>query len=332
MRAALLTTIPTHHLVAGELPDPEPGRGELLLEMLACGICGTDLHVLEGRSYRPELPFVLGHEPVGRVIAAGSAEDGSWIGKRVALTLFTGDGTCPQCRAGNERLCPSLVSIVGILRANGGFAERLVVRTAQVLEVPDSLTDEAAASLVDAGATAANSVRVADVPEGSLTVIVGGGPIGFLAAELLRVAGRETLIVQTSAARREALAALGHRVVASVAEVRETPAVVIDAAGSPEVLPWAVEALGPQGVYVAAGYGPVDHLDLAPLARKEGTIIGVRSGRRDDLAHIISLAAASTIRLPPISRWPLAHINDALDALQERRVPGKAVIGLRAAA
>ena len=332
VRAALLTSIPARHLDLGEVPEPTARPGELLLDVLACGVCGTDLHILDGASYRPELPFVLGHEPVGRVVAAGSPEDAEWVGRRVTITLFTGDGTCAWCRAGDERLCPALVSITGVLSAPGGFAQRLRVRTKQALQLPNSLSDAEAASLVDAGATAANSVRVANVPPGSLTVIVGGGPIGFLAAELLRADSREVVIVQTSPARRDALAALGHEVRSSMEDVREHPAVVIDAAGAPEVLPWAMEALGPHGVYVAAGYGPVKHLDLAPLARKEATIVGVRSGRRDDLAHIVSLAADRSIRLPPISLWPLPAINEALDALRGRHVAGKAVIDVAAGA
>lgn len=328
MHAALLTTIPAHHLEAGLLPDPEPRAGELLLEVLACGICGTDLHILEGASYRPTLPFVMGHEPVGRVVAAGSREDESWIGRRVTITLFTGDGTCAWCVAGDERLCPNLVSLIGVLNANGGFAERLVVRTAQALPLPETLSDAEAASLVDAGATAANSVRVARPATGTLTVVVGGGPIGFLCAELLRAQDREVVVVQTSAPRRQALADLGHRVVESIGQVRGRPQVVIDAAGAPEVLPWALDVLGPHGVYVAAGYGRVEGLNLAPLARGELSVIGVRSGRRDDLAHIISLASERAIRLPPIACWPLSRINDALDALRARSVAGKAVIDL----
>jgi propanol-preferring alcohol dehydrogenase len=328
VRAALLTTIPAHHLETGVLPDPEPRPAELLLDVLACGICGTDLHILDGASYRPALPFVMGHEPVGRVIAAGSHEDEEWVGRRVAITLFTGDGTCTWCLAGDERLCPNLVSVTGVLGANGGFAERLVVRTAQAMPLPATMSDAQAASLVDAGATAANSVRVARPGKGTLTVVVGGGPIGFLCAELLRAHDREVVVVQTSAPRRQALADLGHRVVESIGQVRGRPQVVIDAAGAPEVLPWALDVLGPQGVYVAAGYGPVERLNLTPLARGELSVVGVRSGRRDDLAHIVALANEGAIRLPPITPWPLSRINDALDALRAHSVAGKAVIDL----
>jgi threonine dehydrogenase-like Zn-dependent dehydrogenase len=170
---------------------------------------------------------------------------------------------------------------------------------------------------------------VAPAPAGSLTVVVGGGPVGFFAAELLHDAGRECVVVQPSAARREALAVLGHHVVEGLSEVSGRPAAVIDAAGAPEVLPWALDALLPQGVYVAAGYGPVDGLDLGPAARKELLVRGVRSGRRDDLVAIMGLVADGRVRVPPLSTWPLEAINEALAALRGRRVPGKAVIDVR---
>jgi 2-desacetyl-2-hydroxyethyl bacteriochlorophyllide A dehydrogenase len=204
-----------------------------------------------------------------------------------------------------------------------------VVRTAQAVPVPDRLDDLAAATLVDAGATAANSVRVAAPPPGSLTVVVGGGPVGFFAAELLRESGRACVVVQPSAMRRETVAALGHRVVGRLADVSERPAVVIDAAGAGEVLPWALDALLPQGTYVAAGYALVDGLDLAPAARKELLLRGVRSGRRADLVAIMDLVAAGRVHVPPLSTWPLGAIDDALEALRARRVPGKAVIDVR---
>src|SRR4051812_17963206 len=102
-----------------ELPEPVPADDEIVLEVEACGICGTDLHILAGSSYAPELPFVLGHEPVGRVVLTGDAAR-DWLGARVAITLFTGCGTCVLCLDGDERLCESLVSITGVLRRAGG--------------------------------------------------------------------------------------------------------------------------------------------------------------------------------------------------------------------
>lgn len=326
MRAALLTAIPTRSLALGTIADPVPAANELLVAVEACGVCGTDLHVLEGTSYRPTLPFVLGHEPVGRVIGAGAQVDGSWVGQHVTCTLFTGCGRCELCQLGDERLCPELVSIHGVLGQNGGFAEQMTIRAAQAVAVPDGLTSDAAASLVDAGATATNTVRVIrDAPAGP-AVVVGGGPVGFYVAELLRAEGRDITIVQPSATRREMLAARGYRVATALTEVLEDPAVVVDCAGAPESLPWAVDRLRPRGQFVAAGYGPVDHLHLAPAARKELLITGVRSGRREDLERILDLVARGMVSNPPLQSWPLEAVNDAIGALRERKVPGKALI------
>lgn len=326
MIAAVAATIPTITLELREVPDPEPAAGELLVEVEACGICGTDLHILEGISYRPETPFTLGHEPVGRVIAVGSAADELWIGRRVTTTLFTGCGRCSWCRAGDERLCPDLESIIGVLRAQGGFAERLRIQTSKAVEVPARLTPCDAATLVDAGVTAANSVRTINRDPDGLLVVVGGGPVGFVAAELARAGGWDVTVVQTSLLRREALLSIGHTVVPSLREVSGRPSVVIDAAGTAPVVPWALEVLAPRGVLVAAAYGNVDSLNLGPAARKELRILGVRSGCRDDLVWVLHAAADSVIRLPAVTTWPLTAIDGAFAALRGRTVGGKAVI------
>lgn len=328
MRAAILTEVPADQLSVGALPDPMPAPGDLLLEVLACGICGTDLHILEGTSYRPEPPFVLGHEPVGRVIAAGSPLDAEWVGTTVTMTLFVGCGNCALCAEGDERLCPDLRGISGVLGLGGGFAEQMVIRTAQAVALPSGLDHLVAASLVDAGATACNAVRVAReaaAPD-DLVVVVGGGPVGFFVAELLRHEGRPLIVVQPSAGRRATLEALGHRVVPSLDVMTDRPGVVVDCSAAPGVLAWATEHLGPRGTFVAAAYGPQDNQSLAPLSRKELSIRGVRSGSRADLTRVLELAATRAISTPPISTWSLDNINDAFHALREKEVPGKAVV------
>jgi len=329
MRAAILETIPADRLSVGALPDPSAEPGELLLEVLACGICGTDLHILEGASYRPDLPFVLGHEPVGRVVAAGSPSDSNWVGAIITVTLFVGCGRCALCRVGDERLCVELHGISGVLGLGGGFAERMVIRTAQAVALPSGLGVLEAASLVDAGATACNAVKVAraTAPD-SLVVVVGGGPVGFFVAELLRHEQRPLVIVQPSTARRATLEALGHKVVPSLDDITERPGAVIDCAAAPGVVPWAIQHLEPRGAMIAAAYGPTDGYSLAQVSRKELTIHGIRSGSREDLSQVLDLAATKSIRIPPLSTWPLDGVNDALLALREKAVAGKAVVVL----
>jgi 2-desacetyl-2-hydroxyethyl bacteriochlorophyllide A dehydrogenase len=323
MRAAVVDALPSRAFAQVDLAEPEPAADEIVLEVEACGICGTDLHILDGASYRPRLPFVLGHEPVGRVVAAG-AEAHVPLGARVAITLFTGCGRCALCAAGDERLCEDLVSITGVLARHGGFAERLAVRAAQAVRVPDALGPADAATLVDAGATAANAVRRARSTPGAC-VIVGGGPVGFLVAELLRAERRVLMVVEPQAARRAALHALGHAVAAGVADVAAAD-VVLDCSAAPEVPSFALDVLRPRGTLVVVGYGRTPPLDLAPLARKELCVLGVRSGDRADLERVLALAAAGAIRLPQIATFPLARIDDAFAALRAGTLPGKAVV------
>jgi 2-desacetyl-2-hydroxyethyl bacteriochlorophyllide A dehydrogenase len=328
VRAAVVRKLPTDTLDVADVAEPRPeAPDELLVAVDACGICGTDLHILEGRSYRPELPFVLGHEPVGRVVATGAAAT-EWLDRRVTITLFTGCGTCALCRSGDERLCPDLVSITGVLDAWGGFAERLLVRAAQAVEVPDALSSVQAATLVDAGATAVNAVRVALGHGGEGHVVVGGGPVGFLSAERLRAAGRAALVVEPQPGRRTALERLGHETSPTLAEASLIPDAVLDCSGAPEAPAWALDRLAPRGLYVSVGYARAPDLDLAPVARKELTIRGVRSGTRADLLESLELAASGTIRLPAVTTWGVEEINDAFDVLRRGALEGKAVIDL----
>jgi len=326
MQAAVARKIPTERLQIATVPAPSPqADDDVILRVEACGICGTDLHILAGESYRPHTPFVLGHEPVGIVVDAGDTAR-EWLGRRVTMTLFTGDGSCRMCTNGDERLCPDLVSITGVLGVWGGYAEYVRVHARQLVEVPTTLSWAEAASLVDCGATAANSVRVGLTREPRSVLVLGAGPIGYMCAELLRVEGVPVQVVQPSPLRRQALQRIGHDVVDSISAAAGPVDVLIDCTGSPGVVAAGVQALGPRGMYLLAGYARVPEMDFAAVARKEADIRGIRSGRRQDLESIIALAASKQIRLPEIAEWRLSQANEALAALRDKQVPGKAII------
>ena len=326
MAAAVLATLPATHLELATVPRPvAEANDDVVLRVEACGVCGTDLHILTGESYRPHTPFILGHEPSGVVVDAGAGAR-EWLGKRAVITLFTGDGTCPQCLAGDERLCPNVVSSTGVFGANGAYADYVRVHARQLIEVPDSLSGPQAASLVDSGATAANSVRIALTRQPDQVLILGAGPIGFLAAEMLAAHGVARRVIEPSTLRRAALAALGHEVAASFEQVPGQADVVIDCTGAPAAVVPGVERVAPHGQYLLAGYSKVPDFDFAMVSRKEAEIRGVRSGRREDLEALIGLAASHCVRLPALSRWRLSQVNDALDALRGGQVAGKAII------
>jgi alcohol dehydrogenase, propanol-preferring len=325
MRAAVVSTLPATQLELADVPIPVPGPADVLVRVEACGICGTDLHILDGHSYAPTLPFVLGHEPVGVVVEAGE-EARDWLGLRVTITLFTGCGTCRQCLAGDERLCPRLVAITGVLGEWGAYATHVRVHARQLVEVPAALDPVSAAGLVDAGATAANSVRHALTRRPDRAVVLGAGPIGHLSAELLRHADVPVQVVEPHPVRGDAIADLGYEVAAELGPEHCGTDVIVDCSGAPSAVVPALDALGPRGLFLLAGYSRVPDVDFAVVARKEATIQGIRSGSRADLESILDLAAAGLLRLPDVITWGLEDVNDAIAALRAGQVPGKAVI------
>jgi 2-desacetyl-2-hydroxyethyl bacteriochlorophyllide A dehydrogenase len=326
MTAAVLRQLPATELAVQQVERPRLLRDDdVILAVGACGICGTDPHIMSGHSYRPELPFVLGHEPVGRVVEAGAAAQ-EWLGKRAVITLFTGCGHCDACAQGDERLCLNVVSDTGVFGVWGGYADYLLVHAAQLVAVPDTLSDPQAAALVDAGATAANAVRVALNRQPQRALIIGAGPIGLIAAEMLADQGVELQLVQRSKPRRDAATALGHQTLGSIDQADGHFEVVIDCTGFPDSFNPAIEKLSPRGELIQAGYAIVPQADFAELSHKEGVVRGIRSGSRKDLEQVIALTAAKRIRLPEITSWPLESINDALAALNAKQVPGKAVV------
>ena len=326
MRAAVLKAIPATRLDFSEVSDPHVSRdNDVVVQVEACGICGTDLHILAGESYRPALPFVLGHEPAGRVVDAG-ANARNWLDERVTTTLFEGCGNCDQCQVGDERLCPNLRSIIGVLERPGAFADRFVVPAAQLVRVPASLSSVRVAALADAGATAMNATRIVLEYDYSRVVVVGGGPVGMLVAELLSHAGRPPMILEANPTRREGLASLDHLVVGDPEELNGPIDCFVECSGSPKVPGWAVARLTPRGLLVLAGYSSVPDMDLAPIARKELAVRGVRSGSRSDLEAVLTLASERQIALPTIRTWRLEDINVAFAALREGTLDGKAVI------
>lgn len=329
MRAAVLLQIPSDDLKVAQVAAPSvPARDELLVRVEACGICGTDLHFLNGESFRPPLPFVPGHEPAGTVVTVGRPALKRWLGKRVTATIFSGCGDCPDCSRGDERLCVRMRSVTGLHSSPGAYAEYLVIKAAHAVAIPAGLSSRVAASLADAGPTATNAVRTALARRPMSVAVIGGGPVGFLAAELLRLESVPVVVVEPAVPRRNALAGIDHLVLASVEELSESVDAVIDCSGSPAIIPWATGRLTPRGTIVAVGFPTLHSLDLIPVVRKELAIFGIRSGSREDLVSLLRLAADGQIRLPEIKAWPLERINQALAALRQGQIGGKAVIEL----
>ena len=327
MVAALMAERPTGELRLAALERPEAlQEDDVLVSVEACGVCGTDLHIMAGEAYEPELPFVLGHEVVGRV--AGPV-DSAAQGGLVAVWPFLGCGNCQLCALGEGQLCAAQVSVTGVSGAFGGFAEYVLVKREQLVPVPEGMEAPAAAAVVDAGTTALNAVEV--VPAGTTGphVVVGAGPVGFCAAELLRERGRAPVVVEREAKRRHLAEGRGFAVAPELDAVIEEPTVVIDCSGRGDALGWAVRALVPHGLAVVVAYGVIDRFDTTQISRKELTVRGVRSGTRDQLRTVLRLAAEGTVGGFPVREWALADVNGAFEAARAGD-PAKQVVVNRA--
>jgi L-iditol 2-dehydrogenase len=267
-----------------EVPEPVAGPGEVVLEVRAAAVCGSDLHRFL-RGHR-EYPMILGHEAAGVVTAVGDGVGGGLLGRRAALVPLIPDHTCDQCLAGRFSACRAY-TFVGSRRP-GAFAERVVVPAANVLPVPDGLAFESAA-LIEPATVARHLLDLAGFVRGQTAVVLGAGSIGLMLVQWLRILGA-SLIVATDVAdaNLEAARRLGAHVGlnpqrdAVADEVRRLTGagvdVTVEASGSPVALASVVELTRPRGAVALGGNQPLEaQLPMAfveALMRRELTLTG----------------------------------------------------------
>ena len=187
MMRAMVLDQPGRPLVMRERPAPQLAAGEILVEISACGVCRTDLHVVDGELPHPKLPIVPGHEIVGRVAVLGSGADGFTSGQRVGVPwLGATDGVCAYCRAGRENLCDAPV-FTGYTR-DGGYATHTLADARYCFPLPDGFNDAEAAPLLCAGLIGWRSYRIAG--EGASLGIYGFGAAAHILAQVAVWQGR----------------------------------------------------------------------------------------------------------------------------------------------
>lgn len=289
---ALVYTAPKT-LVYRDEPDPEPVAGEVLINVEAVGICGSDLHAYHGRDPRRVPPLILGHELAGVILKGPGA------GRRVTVNPLITCGSCGYCVTGRNNLCANR-TMIGMSRA-GGFAERMTIPVSSVIEVPPDM-DPLRVALAEPAATALHAIQLAGrvlarpIPEIS-ALVVGGGAIGLLAALCLRAYGCRTItLTETNALRRTSAARTG---VARTLDPRaEEPAensveLVIDAVGAKSTRQSALRAVRPGGVVLHIGLQDwASEIDMRKLTLSEITLIGTYTYTTADLRAAVSMLHA----------------------------------------
>lgn len=319
--------VETHPLVRRLVPRPTIGADELLVRVLACGVCRTDLHVAEGDLPVHRRNIVPGHEVVGLVEEVGTSVEAFLPGDRVGVAwLHSTCGECRYCRRGDENLCPN--STYTGWDADGGYAEYTSVSERFALKLPSGYHDNELAPLLCAGIIGFRALERADLREGGRLGIYGFGASAHLAAQVAIARGAEVHVMTRSEPARELAHCLG---VTSVQGAYDRPPEPLDSAMlfAPigELVPTALEALDRGGVLSIAGI----HLSDIPVLNYqkhlfyEREVRSVSSNTRRDALEFLEFAGNHHLDVHT-TPYPLTHANRALEDLAADRVTGAAVL------
>jgi propanol-preferring alcohol dehydrogenase len=310
-----------------ERPAPQPGPGELLIRVVCCGVCRTDLHLAEG-DLKPRAPDITpGHEVVGEVVAAGPGAVRFTAGDRVGVAWLAGtDGVCRYCRRGQENLCPR--SVYTGWDIHGGYADYLVAADAYVYRLPAGFSDAEAAPLLCAGIIGYRALRRAELPPGGRLGIYGFGGSAHLAAQIAIAQGAAVHVFTRSHAARELALGLG---AASAQDSGAPPPEPLDSAilFAPvgDLVPTALAALDRGGTLAVAGIYLTDipSLSYADHLFQERTLRSVTANTRADGEEFLRLAQQLRLRVT-VTPYPLDQADRALADLAADRVTGAAVL------
>ncbi|HEY1493404.1 MAG TPA: zinc-dependent alcohol dehydrogenase family protein [Candidatus Solibacter sp.] len=326
MRAAILHS-PGAPLAIEQMPQPAVQPGQVLIRVTACGVCRTDLHIVEGDLAPRRQPLIPGHQIVGEIVDGATHE--LPLGTRVGVSWIGGvDGTCRYCRGNAENLCddPTFTGYT----VDGGYAEFAAARADFVFRLPDALDDMQAAPLLCAGIIGFRALRVAGVEPGENVGLFGFGASAHLAIAVLKAWGCNVYVSTRGASHRRLAGELG---AVWVGDERDRPPVELDRAvtfaPAGDVVIAALASLRKGGVVAinAIHLDRIPEFDYDRLLWGERQIRSVANMTRADARDFLRIAAEIGLR-PKVTRFPLDQANAALEAIKRDEIDGAAVITL----
>jgi D-arabinose 1-dehydrogenase-like Zn-dependent alcohol dehydrogenase len=335
-------------LQLNEAPTPEPKGSEVLLKVLAAGVCHSDLHLADGwfdlgggkrmslQDRGMKLPVTLGHENVGEVVAVGPGAKSVKIGARMLAHPWIGCGTCGPCLRGEENLCTKMRSL-GVF-SNGGYADYLLIPHPRYLFDIGDLAPERAAPLACSGVTTFGALKKVPTLTSEPTVIIGAGGLGLMCQALHKaMGGHSAIVVDIDPVKREAAKKAG---AAAVVDGGAPDAVkqiidltkggawaVIDLVGSSQSARLGFDSLIKGGKYIIVGlYGGDLTVSLPPIPMRAVTIQGSYVGSLPEMKELIDLVKRTGLPGVPVATRPLKDVNAAMNQLRAGKVVGRVVL------
>ena len=330
MRAMILRRarpIEERPLSCCELADPEPGPGQLRVRVLACGLCHTDLHEVEGELAVPGLPRVIGHEVIGEVEKLGPGASRFELGRRVGVPwLHWTCGECEFCRSGRENLCES-ARFTGY-DVDGGYAELLIVDEDFAYPIPERFSDANAAPLLCAGVIGFRALRLSEVRPGQRLGLFGFGASAHIAIQVAVHWGCEVYVFSRSEKHRRLAEELG---ASWTGTSKEAPPAKVDSAvhfapSGPLTLD-ALAVLKKGGTLALASVymDPIPEMDYDRYLYYERTLRSVTAATRQDAVEILRLADEIPLRTE-VQLFGLEEANDALLLMKQSKIRGAGVL------
>lgn len=339
MKAAVLRTIGTP-LKIETLPIPEPGPGEVLIKVHACGVCHSDLHAVEGDwTPLPNLPLIPGHEVVGEVAALGAGVDHLAPGQRIGVPwMYSACGHCEFCLSGMETIC--LAAEATGYSKPGGYAEYMIADAAFCGRIPDGADTYEMAPILCAGVTTYRGLKRTGARPGQWVTVIGIGGLGHIAVQYARAMGLRVAAVDVSTAKLDHAKTLGAEIVVNAAEVDPGTEIRRLIGGSHAAVVTAVSSRAfEQSVSVLRNGGTVCWIGLpggkqddirmtiTGIVNGEMSVRGSNVGTRQDLQEAIDFAARSLARAT-IKTEPLENVNAIFARMKKGEITGRVVLKL----
>jgi alcohol dehydrogenase, propanol-preferring len=317
-------------LLAKDIPEPTPGPGEIRVRVRVCGVCHTDLHIVQGELPMHKLPVVPGHQVVGIVDALGAGAKGFREGDRAGVIwLHSTDGSCEYCRRDSENLCVS-AKFTGY-DVNGGYSEAVVVPADFAYPIPKTFSDESAAPLLCAGVIGYRSLKLSGAKKSDRLGLYGFGASAHIVAQIARHMGCEVYVFTRAAAHRELAMKLGAVWVGDAKDrpPHELDAAIVFAPAGPIVLD-ALRALRKGGTVALAGITmtAIPEMDYS-LIYGERVVRSVANSTRQDARELLELASDVPVHTA-VTLYPLEEANRALADMKHSRIEGAAVLRVSA--